>query len=406
MPGSSDVPVDAAALGGTVDRTGLLGAVLARSHHAEPGDMVRVIAEEAARHGLHDLVLHLIDYEQRSLVPLSNHGARAEPADIDTTLVGRAYRLIQTLDVGDDSSHRLLIPVLDGTERVGVMEVTVTSLDEELVAAAHNLATLAAELLVTKDLFGDAFSVARRTRAMTLAAEMQWNLLPPLTFLSPRVAISGMIQPCYEVGGDSFDYAVNEDTVHFAIFDAMGHGLDAGLMASLAVGAYRNSRRNGRSLTESFASIDVAIAEQFGTERFVTGLLVELDLLNGTLRWLCAGHPSPLLLRSGRSIDRLESSPLLPFGLGDEVAGVVEESLEPGDRLLLYTDGVVEARSADGRFFGLDGLTDLVIRQSAAGLPVPETLRVLGHAILDHHDGELRDDATTLFVEWSGATEA
>ena len=403
MPGPADVPVVSVTHGGASDRTGLLGAVLARSHHAEPGDMVRVIAEEAASHGLHELVLHLIDYEQRSLVPLSEHASDAEPADIDTTLVGRAYRLIQTLDVGGDDSHRLLIPVLDGTERVGVMEVTLQTMDEEHVAAAHNLATLAAELLVTKDLFGDVFSVARRSRAMALAAEMQWNLLPPLTFLSPRVAISGMIQPCYEVGGDSFDYAVNEDTAHFAIFDAMGHGLNAGLMASLAVGAYRNSRRNGRSLTESFTAIDAAIAEQFGSERFVTGLLAELDLRSGSLRWVCAGHPSPLLLRSGRSIDRLERSPLLPFGLGDEVAGVVEESLEPGDRLLLYTDGVVEARSADGQFFGLDGLTDLVIRQSAAGLPVPETLRVLGHAILDHHDGELRDDATTLFVEWSGA---
>jgi serine phosphatase RsbU (regulator of sigma subunit) len=70
--------------------------------------------------------------------------------------------------------------------------------------------------------------------------------------------------------------------------------------------------------------------------------------------------------------------------------------------LLLFTDGVVEARSASGEFFGVDRLVDLVTRRQAAAQPVPETMRSLMHAILSHQDGELQDDATTMLVEWRG----
>jgi serine phosphatase RsbU (regulator of sigma subunit) len=78
------------------------------------------------------------------------------------------------------------------------------------------------------------------------------------------------------------------------------------------------------------------------------------------------------------------------------------EQLQPGDRLLLYTDGVTEARDAEGTEFGVARFTDFIVRSNADGLPVPETLRRLMNAILDYHDGRLRDDATVLFCEWRG----
>ncbi|WP_372462703.1 PP2C family protein-serine/threonine phosphatase [Streptomyces solaniscabiei] len=78
------------------------------------------------------------------------------------------------------------------------------------------------------------------------------------------------------------------------------------------------------------------------------------------------------------------------------------EQLEPGDRILLYTDGVTETRDRHEREFGLQRFTDFIIRHHADGLPVPETLRRLMQAILDHHDGQLSDDATVLCLEWHG----
>jgi serine phosphatase RsbU (regulator of sigma subunit) len=92
-------------------------------------------------------------------------------------------------------------------------------------------------------------------------------------------------------------------------------------------------------------------------------------------------------------------------GLGLSVT-LCREQLEPGDRLVLYTDGITEARSADDREFGRERFVDFLVRHHADGLPVPETLRRLIHAVLDHHDGRLQDDATVLFCEWLGPTAA
>jgi serine phosphatase RsbU (regulator of sigma subunit) len=95
----------------------------------------------------------------------------------------------------------------------------------------------------------------------------------------------------------------------------------------------------------------------------------------------------------------------LPLGLTAALGGTItvgQESLEPGDRLLFYTDGVTEARSAEGEQFGAQRLADLVVREDAAGQPAPETMRRLMHAILAHQAGQLRDDATTMLVEWQG----
>jgi serine phosphatase RsbU (regulator of sigma subunit) len=85
------------------------------------------------------------------------------------------------------------------------------------------------------------------------------------------------------------------------------------------------------------------------------------------------------------------------LGQGPDVAS---EQLEPGDRLLLYSDGVVEARNAVGEFYGVERLVQLVARQSADGRPAAETLRRLNLALLDHQEGKLQDDATTVLVEW------
>jgi len=267
--------------------------------------------------------------------------------------------------------------------------------------------SLVAELVVTKTMYGDSIVRLRRTSQMTLAAEVQWSLLPPLTFANHSVTIAGGLEPAYEVAGDSLDYAVDAGIARFAVFDGMGHGIVSAQLISLVVAAYRNARRAGQSLSETATHIDSAVNDVFRVESFATGLLCELDTTRGLLTWISAGHYEPLLLREGRLVRALEVEPLLPMGLNQMLsstapAPVGTEQLQPGDMLLLYTDGVIEARSPDGEFFGQDRLVDLIARNLAAGLPAPETMRRLVHALLDHQAGDLDDDATLLLVEWHG----
>ena len=119
---------------------------------------------------------------------------------------------------------------------------------------------------------------------------------------------------------------------------------------------------------------------------------------------MSAGHPPPLLLRHGRLVRTLELEPELPFGvaLGEDASelNIGTEQLEPGDYILLYTDGVIEARSPDGELFGVERLTDLMIRNLAAGMPASETMRRAIIALLKHQGSELADDATMLLAQW------
>jgi serine phosphatase RsbU (regulator of sigma subunit) len=377
--------------------------LLRASHMAVPDDIPALILQHAESLGATDAALYLVDYEQRVLVPVPNAaGAEREEVVIDSTLAGRCYR---TLDIqqttGDDNRIRLWVPVLDGVERLGVLELDFTDDHQPDAADVADFAGLVAEVVISKQAYGDFFERVRRRRSMTVAAELAWRLLPPLTFGTDRLVISGVVAPAYELGGDSFDYAVDCDTAHIAIFDAMGHGLAAGLLASVAMATYRNSRRGGDDLIAATAALDLAVGSQFGLDHFVTAVLAELDLASGRLRWSVSGHPPPLLLRKGRIVKTLVGQVGLPLGIGS-VAEVCEEMLEPADQVLFFTDGVVEARSAEGEFFGVDRLVDFVSRTSASAMPAPETMRRLLHAILDHQAGALQDDATIVVVEWRG----
>ncbi len=385
----------------------VLGRLIERSSLTAPDEVADLLVEHARLIGAIDLVLYRVDYEQVSLIPLPGKDVPdRDVLTIDTTLAGRAFRLVEVLEQDADGHQRVWIPLLDGTERVGVMELLIDTIDADSLALFRQFATLAAELILNKSQSGDGIELARRRRAMSLAAEIHWHLLPPLTFGTERVVISGVLEPAYEVGGDAFDYAVNGDITHVGVFDAMGHGLQASLLSAVAVGAYRNTRRRRLDLERAYVEMDEAIRQHFGLDSFVTGLLAELNLANGKLRWINAGHPAPLLVRRGRVVKTLECSPSLPLGMGGTVTQLTEEGLERGDRVLFYTDGVVEARSKDGEFFGHRRLSDLLDRETASGQPAPETMRRLSLAVMEHQEGELQDDATMLFLEWRSASDA
>jgi hypothetical protein len=390
------------------------------SHVAAPDELPSMVAEAGAIFDARDTTIYLADLQQRVLVAFEtavHHSADEFPhvLGVDATVAGRAFQQMQRLTQAastqsEDDRVRVWQPLIDGTERLGVMGLTVPTGalgDNAGMRRLERFTSVVAELVVTKTMYGDSIVRLRRTSQMTLAAEVQWSLLPPLTFANHSVTIAGGLEPAYEVAGDSLDYAVGAGVAQFAIFDGMGHGIVSAQLISLVIAAYRNARRAGQSLRETASHIESAVNDVFRAESFATGLLCELDTTRGVLTWISAGHHQPLLLREGRLVRALEVEPLLPMGLNQQLSGTAPapigtEQLQPRDMLLLYTDGVIEARSPDGDFFGQDRLVDLVTRNLAAGLPAPETMRRVVHALLDHQAGDLDDDATLLLVEWHG----
>lgn len=384
-----------------------LFGLLEASHFARPDDIPRLAMDAGNKIDAELTVVYLIDYEQRALVPLlpQSVSAQRDIVSLEGSLAGRAFTEVAVMDSRSGSQLTVWAPLLDGSERLGVVEFVfplVRPVDDALRTACSRLASLIAELTVTRMSYGDATERTRRILPMSMPAEIQWNMRPPLTFATDRVVISGILAPCYTVAGDSFDYAVNGDVAHLAVFDAMGHGLEATILTTVALGTYRNARRCGLDLVDTVRSMDRWLSSYFGPDKFVTAVIGELDTQTGVWRWVTAGHPPALLMRRGRIVKTMEQFIEPPLGLLTDFPSVGEERLEPGDRLLLYTDGVTEARDSSGDFFGIERLADLVAREAASQRPAPEVLRRLNQAILSHQGGELQDDATTLFVEWLG----
>lgn len=387
-------------------REALQGMIRA-SHLSRADDLPVLAAGAAARLGATRTVLYLVDYEQTVLAPMAEPGADAPsaPLAVDATLAGRAFRDVAVQVGAGEGGTTLWVPMVDGAERLGVLEVAFPAgvvVDDDLVDACRDVSGLMAELTMTRSRYGDSIERTRRRTPLTLPAELQWQLLPPLTFVTRRVAVAGILAPATEVAGDSFDYSVDGDRAHVAIIDAMGHGLEATLLSAVTIAALRNARRAGLGLAELVPEVDAAVAAAFGPDRFVTGIFGELDTATGIWTWTTCGHPPALLVRRGRVVKVLDSVVGAPLGLEYLAGGVEldEERLEPGDRLLLYTDGVIEARDAAGEFFGTERLVEMVVKEAASGRPAAEGLRRLNHEILAHQAGALQDDATTVVVEW------
>jgi hypothetical protein len=393
----------------------LLAELLRRTHLSSPAELAAVIVDQSASIGAHDAALYVIDYEHDMLVPLpGSAGAELQPLSVAGTVAGRAFATTSILTTPGDApgDRRVWLPLLDGTERLGVVEMTFGGrhepLPEAMVALCERFSHLIATLVTNKDLYSDFFKLLRRRQTMTIASELIWDLVPPQVLATDAFVLGALLEPAYDNGGDAYDYAINDDGVlHIAVFDAMGHGLAAAGIAAFALAAYRHSRRRGDNPVETYAAIDAAIFGQYPTSRFVTGLIAELDLASGRLAWISAGHPPPLLLRGGHVLRPLDVAPSPPLGMqlapGPPVEG--EEWLEPGDMLLLYTDGLTEARRPDGQLFTVERLGEFIERQAANGLPAPETLRGLREAIIERGEGSLRDDATALLLEWRRGIE-
>jgi hypothetical protein len=386
--------VDPAAVTETVAR------LLEASHELPPDQLGDLVEAEARRAGFDDAALYLVDHEQRHLVPI---GGAKEALPIDGSIAGMAFQTEEPMGSTEENGRRVWLTLRDGVERLGVIGLLAPEFDGPLLRVCEHLSTMLAELVVSKVQFGDALVNARRSRTMTLAAELRWSVLPPLTVSSPRASLGAALEPAYEVAGDAFDYSVDSRRVQLAIFDAMGHGLEAARMANLAVSAYRHGRRQGHGLTALYCGIDDAIHGQFGPDRFVTGQLGELDCSTGAFTWVNAGHPGPMLVRGSRVIGEMMLGASVPMGLAMDPEPVVRSAtLEPEDRLVFYTDGVVEARSPTGETFGEERLAGAVMSSYSENHAASEAARRLMNAVVQHRGVTLSDDATVMILIWRG----
>ncbi|WP_017568892.1 PP2C family protein-serine/threonine phosphatase [Nocardiopsis halotolerans] len=380
----------------------LMVSLVRAGHLATFEELPALVAKKSENAGLSQARIYLVDHQQHVLREFTGEGPDAhgggEDLPVDGSLAGQAY--VTGVAARADDEQCYWLPILDGAERLGVLHVDYAGDPDR--SAMRDLASMVGLLVIDKRSNSDSYARLVRTKPMSVSAEMQWTLMPPGTFADSRVTISAATEPAYDNAGDSFDYALTGEIAHLAMFDAMGHDTAAGLIANLAVGAFRNERRKGTPLADIFRGVESILIDEFVHSRFATAVLAELNMATGELDWINCGHLPPVLIRGERVRD-LECEPSHPLGmdLGLPVT-VCREQLEPGDRLLLYTDGVIEARDSQGQEFGVERFVDFIIRHQADNMPVPETLRRLVHAVLDYHHGRFGDDATVLFCEWHG----
>jgi serine phosphatase RsbU (regulator of sigma subunit) len=309
----------------------------------------------------------------------------------------QALRTQAVQTVSGDEGCTVLAPVTERGEIIGLLEIVLDDAPAaatlgEIARTAHALAFV----VIANRRHTDLFEWGQRTTAFTLSAEIQRRLLPgAYTCEGGAFTLSGWLEPAASIGGDTFDYSVARDTLHFSVTDAMGHGVASALTATLCVGSLRNNRRAGHSLTEQADAAGAAVAEHAPVPgAFVTAVLGRLDLRTGVCALVNAGHVPPLLVRDGepRPLDLPRNFALGMFPESPNHAG--EVALRPGDRLVVLTDGARERSAAN-----LDLRAHL---RTIAGVHPREAVRALADAVLAVAGPTLPDDATLLIIDWHG----
>jgi serine phosphatase RsbU (regulator of sigma subunit) len=346
----------------------------------------------AKEYGLQTADLYLVDYRLSALLPLRS----GEPDTRAGSPLWRSFDHQAEVVDGDD----MVLPVSTRGDRLGVLRIGPTPQDARARAELAELATALAHELSTAWPKTDRYVTAARTRRLTLAAEMQWELLPGRSCVRPAFSLAGQLEPAYAVRGDSFDWADDAGRLWLNVINGMGSEVAAATLTTLTTSALRNARRAGLELADQAALADQALYAFHRGARHVAALLIELNLATGEVTAVDAGSPRLILLRGGEAKDQ-NLEPQFPLGMFEGTLYQPQRfQLRPGDRLVVVSDGVYDAASQTSRY-GETALERFVRRTRS--MPPLEAVRSLLGDLRTFVGGDLVDDAVAVCLDWSGA---
>ncbi|MDQ3403303.1 MAG: serine/threonine-protein phosphatase [Actinomycetota bacterium] len=342
--------------------------------------------------------VRLVDYPAANLVGL---GEDRDVVAIAGTLPGAAYREQKTV-IEDGPVSTVHLPLCCRGNCQGVLSGEVDGVpDDDRLAELAEVANAMADALQVADLGTDQLVVARRDHRMTVAAEMQWELLPGRGLTCPEFTLAGQLAPAYSVRGDNFDWSLDPGRLTLGVTNGMGEGLEAALLTSIVISAMRNARRSGHGIAESAALADQAVWSQFGGEQYVAALLVSLDLATGGLQLVDAGSPQVWRIDPDGDCQRIELEIQVPLGSLEETSFRVQhEMLRPGDRLLVVSDGVYDATHGDRRYSEV--ALPRLARTTRKLMPAQVIQAILSDLAVFREHADLDDDAVIVCLDWHG----
>ncbi len=243
-------------------------------------------------------------------------------------------------------------------------------------------------------------SLALVQKEVEIASKLQSTLLPENSLELKQVRIKARLQPARSIGGDWYDYWVEGSKLNVVMGDASGHGLPGALLGTMAMSIIRAEAQRSTDLLEVVQMANAALLSTHMEDIFITLFFAELDLKTLNLRFVNCGHHPALIIRGGMNAEFLRTEHKFILGGMPEPDLAVEEcAFEPGDRLVLYTDGMVDCQDERGRPYGFGRLLRYANAQAAQA---PDLfIEGLFERLNDFAGMELKDDVTVLVCDFN-----
>ncbi|MET7290276.1 PP2C family protein-serine/threonine phosphatase [Streptomyces sp. NPDC005573] len=365
-------------------------------------DAVRhVLTQEYAARAVE---LFMADYGLTVLQPVSVLPHTADPVSVHNSPAGRAFGAQEPfVEVARGGPVRVHLPVTVRGDRLGVLTVTLPGEERvpDLLGELTDIAEVLGHEVVVAERDTDVYLQARRKDRLTLAAEMQWQLLPGRSCSQPEYELGAQLEPAYAIFGDNFDWSVSTDRLMLYVTNGMGEGIEASLLTNLAINALRNARRAGIAIDDQAALADQAVYAHYQGRCYLSVLMLDFELGTGRVKVVDAGSPQLLRLRDG-VVERVVFDAQLPLGMFEETDYVTQDFVaEPGDRLVFVSDGVYAVASPGGEAYGDNALARAIL--STRLLPAAEVPRAILRELTGHRGRSApKDDALVVCLDWHG----